>query len=622
MATPPVLDLESHLVPIASDRPSGQSLSYEPEYDALREARRSEDDTLQGDWKRNAKTAHWDEVVELGLDLLRRRSKDLQIAAWVTEALTKLHGFAGLRDGLRLLHSIQQAFWDSCYPEIEDGDLERRQSPYLFLNAGNTIPLSIRSLPLTEGFSEQRYSYLRWQESRDTDNVGVKNPELMATLIAEGKITGERFDEAVAQTPRSFYEALAADLEECYAALKELDQANDVLFGRDSPSLGQVKKALEDCRTRLGPILTAKRASEPDPEEEAAGEVEAAPTEEAAEQAWGESAAPRRPPAVPRGKAGPITSVADAHQRVVDAAAYLRANDAGSPVPYMIVRALRIGELYALGQPPDTSRCEAPSRETRQSLKRLAADGEWNGLLEQAERSVAGPEGSAWLDAERYAITAMAQASDVDRTAAASGCRSLLRALLQDFPELPQGELNDGTPVANSETRAWIESEIVPPAATPQTYPVPVVETSTAPQADRDEQASRVPDVWEEAQGLVRTRRVAEALQLLRQAMNAATTGRERFLRKLQLAELCLMVNNHRVALPLSEDLARLVDEFRLEQWEDEQWSARVWAALYRCLRQSGTNNGNAERLQQVFMRLCRLDINQAILYGSESPKG
>src|SRR5262249_31774501 len=148
------------------------------------------------------------------------------------------------RDGLRLLHALQDAFWDTCYPEIEDGDLEGRQSPYLFLNANNTISLSIRSIPLTAGFSEQNYSYLRWQESRSTDNTGLKNPELMATLIAEGKITGEQFDEAVAQTRRSFYEELFADLDECSAALKELDQRNDALFGRDAPSLGQIRQAL------------------------------------------------------------------------------------------------------------------------------------------------------------------------------------------------------------------------------------------------------------------------------------------------------------------------------------------------------------------------------------------
>ena len=41
------------------------------------------------------------------------------------------------------------------------------------------------------------------------------------------------------------------------------------------------------------------------------------------------------------------------------------------------------------------------------------------------------------------------------------------------------------------------------------------------------------------------------------------------------------MVGNHRVALPLSEELARQVDEFRLEQWEDESLIARVWVRLY-----------------------------------------
>jgi type VI secretion system protein ImpA len=632
MATSSLLDLDSLLVPITPDAPSGRNLAYELEYDALREARRAEDDTLQGAWQRNAKTAQWDRVLELGTDLIRRRSKDLQVAAWITEALTKLHGFAGLRDGLRLLHMLQQTFWDSCFPEVEDGDLEARQSPYYFLNGAKILPLSIRSIPLTTGFNGQNYSYLRWQESRDTDNTGLKNPDLLATLIAEGKITGEKFDEAVAQTPRSFYEALVADLDECLAAFKELDQGNDdkTRFGRDAPGLGEIRKALEDCRTRLAPILAAKRIQEPDPEAQV--ETEAATEESSPDQDWSgggggavAEAPVRRPAAAARGTAGPIASVADAERRIRDAAAYLRAHDPGRPVAYLAVRALRAGALYALGQPLDPSQCEAPSRETRQRLRQLAAEGDWSTLLELAEQSVGGPEGSAWLDAERYALTAMASASDADRTAAASACRSLLRALLHDFPDLPQGELNDGTPAANAETRAWIAAEILPPATTPEpsaySYAPPPVAPSAAPDRD-DTTHDATPDVWEQAQALVRGRQVAEALQLVRRAMNTAATGRERFYRKLQLAELCLMVNNHRLALPLSEDLARQVDEFRLEQWEDEGWSARVWAALYRCLRHAGTANGNAERLQQVFTRLCRLDINQALMYANDSPQG
>ena len=81
----------------------------------------------------------------------------------------------------------------------------------------------------------------------------------------------------------------------------------------------------------------------------------------------------------------------------------------------------------------------------------------------------------------------MASASDADRNAAAAACRGLLRALLHDFPELAQGELNDGTPVANAETRGWITSEIlaIATAAEPAAYPAPRVALPPAPEADR-----------------------------------------------------------------------------------------------------------------------------------------
>jgi type VI secretion system protein ImpA len=137
----------------------------------------------------------------------------------------------------------------------------------------------------------------------------------------------------------------------------------------------------------------------------------------------------------------------------------------------------------------------------------------------------------------------------------------------------------------------------------------PVAETS----------ADAPPDPWTVALDLVQGGRTAEAIELIRRAMATAATGRERFHRKLQLAELCLTANRPHVALPLSEDLARQVDEFRLEEWESEQLCARVWAAFYRCLRTCGAGNGSSERLQQIFARLCRLDVNQALTFGADA---
>jgi type VI secretion system protein ImpA len=260
-----VIDVEDLLVPIAGDHPSGRHLAYETTiYDEIREARRSEEEAPQGAWERPPKVAEWDCVIELGTECLRRQTKDLQIAAWVAEALAKQHGFGGLRDGFRLLAGIQDRFWETYYPQIDDGDLESRTGPFLFLNG--TLPLLIRQVPLTVGLDGQRYSSLHWQESRATQNAGLKDQKLMQAMVAAGKISPKHWDDAVAQTPRRFYEELAESLHQGWEAFKDFDAATDRHFGRDAPSLSNIRKALEEGRKLLEPILAAKRQQEPDPE--------------------------------------------------------------------------------------------------------------------------------------------------------------------------------------------------------------------------------------------------------------------------------------------------------------------------------------------------------------------
>jgi type VI secretion system protein ImpA len=269
MAASTVIDIEELLVPIAGDNPAGRSLAYEPEYDEIKAARRSEDDTNQGEWQRDTKAADWDRVIELGTGFLRRETKDLLIAAWVTEALTRLHGFDGLHDGLRLLSGIQDRFWETYHPEIEDGDLEAREGPFVFLN--ELLPMLIRRIPLTSGMGDVRYSFLHWKESRATQNAGVKDPKLAQSMADAGKVTPKQWDDDVAQSPRKFYEDLNESLERARDAFKDFDEGTDRHFGRAAPGLGNIREAMEECRKLIGPILDAKRKQEPDPEP--AGEV-------------------------------------------------------------------------------------------------------------------------------------------------------------------------------------------------------------------------------------------------------------------------------------------------------------------------------------------------------------
>src|SRR6478672_8605682 len=117
------------LKPIPGQNPGGADLRYDPIYDKIKEARREDDDAPQGDWATARKTAEWPVVIKLTKAALTEKSKDLQLAAWLTEGLLRREGFAGFSAGLDLLEGLVDQHWDHLFPEIEDGDAEMRASP-------------------------------------------------------------------------------------------------------------------------------------------------------------------------------------------------------------------------------------------------------------------------------------------------------------------------------------------------------------------------------------------------------------------------------------------------------------------------------------------------------------
>src|SRR5499433_684900 len=107
------------LNPIPGENPSGANLRYAPVYDKIKEARREDDDAPQGEWRRERKLADWPLTIKLITEALSKKSKDLQLAAWLTEALIRRNGMSGLDEGLQVLHGLVENFWDTVYPELE-----------------------------------------------------------------------------------------------------------------------------------------------------------------------------------------------------------------------------------------------------------------------------------------------------------------------------------------------------------------------------------------------------------------------------------------------------------------------------------------------------------------------
>jgi type VI secretion system protein ImpA len=71
-----------------------------------------------------------------------------------------------------------------------------------------------------------------------------------------------------------------------------------------------------------------------------------------------------------------------------------------------------------------------------------------------------------------------------------------------------------------------------------------------------------------------------EGLRLAQNHIDAAPSGRERFLRQLQLSELCIQVGMHAFAYPILDELGKTIDERHLDAWEDREVIRRAWSGL------------------------------------------
>ena len=254
----------------------------------------------------------------------------------------------------------------------------------------------------------------------------------------------------------------------------------------------------------------------------------------------------------------------------------------------------------------------SPSTETRQNLKRLASESNWEELLSAAVAAAGEPCGRAWLDVHRYIWRASYEAG---HSAISASVIATLQALLKDIPELPTWSLNDDTPTANQETQRWLEEMVIPKPP----EPVIIVQEAQAPEPepvyaavhDSSEEPGEEapPDVLDIAKDMIRRGQLPQAIQLLVRDAAQQPSGRARFQRRLQVAQLCFSAGQNKVAHPVLEELVKEIDQRRLEEWESSDMIAPPMALLLKCLDPS-TSNGVREAL---FAKLCRIDPTAAM---------
>jgi type VI secretion system protein ImpA len=597
------------LDPIPGENPSGQSVRSMPVFDKIKEARRQDDELPQGAWQHERKVADYGQVIKLGQDTIATQSKDLQLAVWLCEALVKKEGIAGFREGIELCTGLIAGYWDTLYPTAEDGDLEDRVVVLEF------VPKKLS--PAIKGLSlcNDGYDFFEYKRSRTVQYEDqAKSKEEKAArekALKDGKLPPEAFDKSFADTPKAFYANFEKQLDLTVESIKALDEACHEKFGSEAPSNAALKDAIAEVRQVVHALLQKKRETEPDPVEEAppvpeealAAAAGAEPGESQPAMSFvsgssTEALLALRSTAEPAGRREAIAGVAAA-------AAYLRKQEPFSPAPYLMLRGLRWGELRASNDP---AILEAPPSDLRQQIKALALRSKWIELLQLAESMMALPCGRAWLDLQRFVVEACVALGD-DYRGIAIAIRSELRTLLRDLPHLLEATLSDDTPAANPQTQDWLREVLAEPAgAAPQTEPprMPVMDNGRTPGWQKN-----FVDAHALALEAMRAGKASKAVTILQHEVERQLSGRGRFQRKLQLAQICIAAGKDAIAQPLLDDLAAAIEAHKLEDWEDREMVA---GALMFLVQNSKKIQGDAKAKQAIFERICRLDPVQALL--------
>ena len=344
MTTENRLNIEELLAPVSEDNAAGIDLRNDESPDALyyklKDARNSaraiERNSFPGDENEDhPEKEYWKLILSKAPEALKQ-SKDLEIAAWLTEALIREDGFAGLKEGFTLINGLIHNFWDGLYPLPDEDGISTRVAVLVGLNGINnsigTLIAPINTAPLTAEGDYSAWSYTQAQELDKT-----KDPVAKKKKMDSGAVPVNTIITAVKPSQSDFYVNLDADLDSTISEFSAFTDKLDELCGDDAPPSSNIRKSLESAKKTL--LVIAKNildpmveveieASENGPEAPSSNVVSSTTTSNADFKATGN-----------------IKGRLDAFKTLQAVAEFFKRTEPHSPIGFTIERVVRWGDM-------------------------------------------------------------------------------------------------------------------------------------------------------------------------------------------------------------------------------------------------------------------------------------
>ena len=328
-----MIDIDALTRPVDDNEPAGPDLEYSSVAELDRFAAGTPG-TIDPSTQElvGAEEPNWRKVAEMATGLLGK-TKDLRVAAWLTRAELANRGLPGLADGLKLIATLVETYWETLYPLLDrdegDDPIERMNvlanlspDPAQSYGSAATEALlrTLRGTAIVESREVGRFTVrdLEYMLGRMSPPAGQSAPA--AGLLAAAWKTG---DPAANQEKR---DGIAIGIASIQAIVK--------LFSDHSgqrPSLDLLQQTFK----RVGDFYAEQDA-------EAAAEAGAGAEggDEGGDEVGGAGGAGGKPP-----RTGGLASRADAVRILQQVAVFLRKSEPSSPAPMFVERAIKLLQM-------------------------------------------------------------------------------------------------------------------------------------------------------------------------------------------------------------------------------------------------------------------------------------
>lgn len=339
---PEGIDIDALLAPIGEEAPSGEDLredlSAQSTYfrlrDARAEARAAERQADADPAAEFPMPAQWRQVRDLSLQALSTRSKDLEVAAWLTEALVRSDGPRGLAAGARLIAGLAEAFWDSnLYPMPDEDGIATRVAPVTGLNGeggDGTLAQPLRKLALFRRPDGAPLAFWQWAAAEEVKTLDAARAK---QRLAGGVLPLDTLETEARAAGQAHFAAMRRALRSALAEWSAMGAVLDAKAGMDGPPTSAVRKLLEDILA----VVTKFAPAHEEVEEAAAVADEATP--ETVAEAGGAAG-----PAL-RGTVGTVVNREDMLKELGRIAEFFRKTEPQSPLAYTLNEAIRRGRM-------------------------------------------------------------------------------------------------------------------------------------------------------------------------------------------------------------------------------------------------------------------------------------